>query len=279
MPRSPRHGGRAGAAFALVAAALLAISLLAASTAGAARVKAPKSGQYVGQTHQKREFALYLAHRRVSRVTFEFDCTYTSGRATVRHLKLRRTRHGYRFAFRGRRTVTYAGGQSEKATLALTGRFARSGGRKARGSVRVKSHRCGGSGKVGWTATRTARRVKRPKSGTYSGKSAQGNDVTLLTSGSTIDVAALTFDCGATTGRTTLDDVPMHLTPRGYAFDIKAHGSVTYADDDSSENAAIDLSGRFTVAGTAASGHFRITSHRCGDSGRISFQVKRRRSG
>jgi hypothetical protein len=277
MPWSPRHGRRAGAAFALVAAALLAASLLVVSTAGAARVKAPKGGQYVGQTHQKRELALYVAHRRLTRVTFEFDCTYMSGRATVRHLKLRHTKHGYRFAFHGRRAVTYASGQSEKATIALAGRFARSG-RKARGTVRVKSHRCGGSGTVAWTAKRTARRVKQPKSGAYAGKSAEGNDVTLLTSGQTIDLAELTFDCGDTTGRTSLSDVPMHLTPRGYAFEIKAHGGVTYADDDSSDNAAIDLSGRFNAAGTAASGHFRVTSPRCGDSGRISFQVKRRHS-
>jgi carbon monoxide dehydrogenase subunit G len=278
MPCSRRHGGRAGAAFALVAAALLVASLLAVSTAGAARVKAPKRGQYVGQTHQKREFALYVAHRRVSRVTFEFDCTYLTGRATVRRLKLRHTSHGYRFAFHGRRAVSYADGQSEKATLALTGRFA-GGGRKAHGSVRVKSHRCGGSGRVAWTARRTARRVTQPKSGTYAGKTVEGNDVTLLTSGRSIEVAALKFDCGDTTGSTALNDVPLHLTPRGYAFDIKAHGGVTYADDDSSENAAIDLSGRFTVAGTAASGRFRVRSSRCGDSGPISFHVKRSRSG
>jgi hypothetical protein len=251
---------------------LLLAVLVAAPALGATHVHAPRHGEYVGQTHQKRELALYVAHRR-ARMTFEFDCTYLSGRATVRHLKLHRTRRGFTFAFHGRRAVTYADGRSpQRARLWITGRFARSG-RRAHGRLRVKSARCGGSGKLAWSAAIAPRRVRQP-SGRYDGKSAEQRPTTLIASGRSIDVASLVFSCGDATGTTNLDDVPLKLTRRGYAFDIRAHGGVTYSDDHPGENASVALSGRFAPGASKASGRFRVDSPRCGNTGWIAFRVK-----
>jgi len=260
----------------IVLTAVAGAALLAPSALGASQVHTPKRGQYVGETRQDREFTLYKARKRVSRVEFEFDCGFASGRSAVRRIKLHRTKRGYAFSFKGRRSVTYADGSSpQKASLSIAGRFAR-GGTKARGTLRVKSKHCGGSGKVRWSARYTSPPVKTPKRGTYGGKTAQGLDVALYVSERSIDLADIQFSCGAATGRTSLNSIPMRRTRKGYAFEISANGSVTYSDDHPDENAAVTIAGRFRPAGGRASGRLSVDAPRCGASGPVSFAVKRR---
>ena len=275
MLPSHRHGRRLGAAV-LIAAAVALVEPATGLAHRAAHVKAPKRGQYIGETRQDREFTLYVArHRRVSRVELQFDCGYASGRGVVRHLKLHRTKRGYRFSFKGRRRVSYADrSPGQRALIAISGRFARTG-TKARGRVRVKSRHCGGSGKVRWFAKRTSTPVRTPKSGSYAGKTGQGRDLGLYTSGRSIQLADIQFSCGDAVGRTSLNGIPLRRTRKGYAFDIAAHGNVTYSDDYPDENAAVSISGRFNPAGRKAAGRLTVKSPRCGSTGRVGWSVKR----
>jgi hypothetical protein len=272
-----------------VAAALTAGALVGAGgTAEAAKkghptVKRPKVGQYIGQTRQKNELTLVVAGKRVRTIrtaVAEFKCGYARERLTVHRLKLRRTRRGYTFALHGRRSVTFNDRRPpQRAAVDFTGRFTRAG-KKARGRVRVKSPRCGGSGKVRWSARHLAHPVKAPKSGEYDGQTGQQRDITLVTSGSVIQLASIQFRCSDTVnGVTNLNYVAMKRTAKGYAFSIKAHGSVTYSDGRPDENAEVDLSGRFSRTGRTARGHIRVKSPRCGGTGPVPFSVKRAKSG
>src|SRR4051812_31979827 len=98
---------------AAAATAVLALAALVAAPgpAGAAKkrvhVKRPKAGQYIGQTRQTKELTLYVKGRTVRLAIAELKCGLPTARVAVRHLKLHRTKRGYRFALHGRRTVTY----------------------------------------------------------------------------------------------------------------------------------------------------------------------------
>jgi hypothetical protein len=50
---------------------------------------------------------------------------------------------------------------------------------------------------------------------------------------------------------------------------------VDYADNQPSENAKVDISGRFDRTGRRAQGHLRADSPRCADTGRVSWSAKR----
>jgi hypothetical protein len=197
-------------------------------------------------------------------------------RVTVRRLKVRRTRRGYTFAVRGRRSIGFNDRHPpERGRVEFTGRFTRKG-TKARGRVRLKSPRCGGSGRPRWSARHLAHPVKAPKSGQYDGKTRQQRGIQLYTSGSLIQFAVIQFKCGDTgaDGVTNLNSVPMRRTAKGWAFSIKAHGSVTYSDGRPDENAEVDLSGRFARGGRTARGRIRVKSPRCGGTGKVRFAVK-----
>jgi hypothetical protein len=99
----------------------------------------------------------------------------------------------------------------------------------------------------------------------------------LFVSRKNIDLAAFSFKCGKTSGRTNLNDIDLRKTRKGYSFAIRAHGSVTYADNEPDENAAVDISGRFTRTGKRPAGHLRVKSPRCGDTGRLHWSAKRDR--
>jgi hypothetical protein len=116
-----------------------------------------------------------------------------------------------------------------------------------------------------------ATRVKAPN-GTYSGGPGK---LTLLASGKSIDLAAFSFKCRATTGRTSLNGIKLKKTKKGYTFSIKTHGSVTYADDHADENAAVDMSGRFSRSGKSAVGYLRVKSPHCGNTGSIKWRARR----
>jgi hypothetical protein len=157
----------------------------------------------------------------------------------------------------------------------FSGRFGRSG-KKVRGRVRMSSPRCGGSGNVPWSATYTKTPVRLPKPGEYAGKTRQAQDLVLYVSGSFIQLADIGFRCGAATGRTSVNAIELRRTLKGYAFSLRANGSVTYSDGRPDENAEVDISGRFAKGGRRASGRLRVKSPRCGGTGQVRWGVERR---
>jgi hypothetical protein len=117
-----------------------------------------------------------------------------------------------------------------------------------------------------------ASKVKAPKSGTFTG---YPGGMTLYVSGKSISLVAFSFKCGTTSGRTSLNDVTVKKAKNGYKFAIKAHSSVTYADDHPDENAAVNVSGRFSKTGKSAAGVFRVKSPRCGSTGDVKWRAFR----
>lgn len=280
MLRSPRGARNVISAAALFATAAVVLP----ATAGGApepkvRVKAPKRGQYVGETRQRREATLYVARRSIRSAVFEVDCGLGSGRTTLRRLKLRATKRGFTLAAHRRPRITYNDGHApETATVVVSGRFARTG-RKAHGVLRVHSRHCGGSGKLRWSARYASPPVRTPKSGQYVGETKQRRFLGLSTSGPNVQVAEIHFKCDTADGTTVLDDIDMHRTFRGFAFELRAHGSVTYSDGYPDENAEVDISGLFSRSGSKAHGWIRVKSPRCGGIGKVGWAAERRRSG
>jgi hypothetical protein len=120
-------------------------------------------------------------------------------------------------------------------------------------------------------ASGAARHVKAPN-GTYSGGPGK---LTLIASGKSIDLAAFSFKCRATSGRTSLNGIPLRKTKKGYKFSIKTHGGATYADEHPDENAAVNMSGRFSRSGNSAVGYLRVRSPHCGDTGPVKWRARR----
>jgi hypothetical protein len=122
-------------------------------------------------------------------------------------------------------------------------------------------------------ADAASHKVKAPN-GQYNG-TARGKDLTMLVSAKTIQIAAFSFACDGTVGRTSLDEISLKKTKKGFRFGIKAHGSITFSDGQPDENGAVDLSGSFTPNGKTVAGVFRVRSHRCQDTGSIKWKAKR----
>jgi carbon monoxide dehydrogenase subunit G len=267
---------RLAAGGALLATAAVGLPGPAAGTPlDAARATAPRQGQYVGETRQEREATLYVGRRVIRSAVFEVDCGIGSGRMKLGRVKLRNTPRGFAFESRRRRRVTYDDGhRPETATVVISGRFGRTG-RKALGTVRVRSRHCGGSGKVRWSAAYSATPVRAPKSGRYTGPTEQRRELSLFVSGASIELAAIEFQCGEAIGHTVLNDVDMRRTRRGFSFAIRAHGSVDYSDEYPGENAPIEISGTFARSGSNARGRLSVNTPRCGRTGQVSWTVKR----
>jgi hypothetical protein len=120
-------------------------------------------------------------------------------------------------------------------------------------------------------ATQQAK-VKVPRSGKYTGKPGK---LTIYTSGKSIDLVSFQFKCRNTTGTTSLNSIPLKKSKRGYRFAIKAHGSVEYADQGAPENGAVQISGRFSPAGSSAKGILKVKTRRCGSTGDINWRAAR----
>src|SRR4051812_6486054 len=81
-----------------------------------------------------------------------------------------------------------------------------------------------------------------PKPAQYTGPSRGGGEVTLyVESRKSVQLAAIAFKCGAVTGHTNLQAIPIEKTKRGYRFSIAAHGSVSYSDGRPDNNAAVSI--------------------------------------
>jgi len=125
---------------------------------------------------------------------------------------------------------------------------------------------------AGTATSLAAGTVKAPKSGTYTG---YPGAMTLYVSGKSLSLVAFSFKCGEAKGRTSLNDVKLKKTKKGYAFSIKAHGNVTYSDEQPDENGAVNLSGRFSKTGKSSAGVFRVKTPRCGSTGDVKWRAFR----
>jgi hypothetical protein len=102
--------------------------------------------------------------------------------------------------------------------------------------------------------------VKPPRNGLYRGSPGK---IELYVSGRSIDIAAFSFKCGATTGRMSLNDIRLRRTRKGYSFRLSAHGTISFEDGSSDENGEARIRGRFSRTGRSARGTFRVSSPRC----------------
>jgi hypothetical protein len=115
------------------------------------------------------------------------------------------------------------------------------------------------------------KKVKAPK-GEYSGKK-----VFILVSDKEIALLSVRFPCARhdTKGATSLNDVPLKKTKRGYKFSIDAHGSASYEDGHPDENVAVAVSGQFTRDAKKVRGRFSVHSPYCGSTGKIKWRATR----
>jgi hypothetical protein len=115
--------------------------------------------------------------------------------------------------------------------------------------------------------------VRAPRSGSqYHGVA---HHVTLRIAGRSIEIIAFSFPCRATSGRISLNDIRLRRSSRGYRFYTITHGLVTYSDGKPDENAEVHIRGLFTRDARLVRGRFRVTSPRCGDTGRLRWRATR----
>lgn len=120
--------------------------------------------------------------------------------------------------------------------------------------------------------TALAQTVQAPRSGsTYKGSPGR---VAIAISGDSMGLVAFGFRCRSTTGRTSLNDVALKRTSKGYAFAARVSGNVTFADGRPDENAAIRLEGRFSRTARSVRGRFRVSSRRC-RTGYVDWTARR----
>jgi hypothetical protein len=107
--------------------------------------------------------------------------------------------------------------------------------------------------------------VKPPSSGAkYTGVTDDKQKVSLFPSGKALQIFALDFVCvGKVVGSTSLEAIKLTRTDTGYKFSIRAHGIVSYKDGKADENAAINVSGRFSRSARSVTGRVRVRSPRC----------------
>jgi hypothetical protein len=119
----------------------------------AAKVKAPKSGQYNGRPRGK-DMTLFVSGKQIELASFSFKCADTTGRTSLNAIALKRTSKGYKFSLDAHGSISFADGQQdENGKVSIAGRFA-ADGRGAKGAFRVKSPRCHDTGSIKWRVHR-----------------------------------------------------------------------------------------------------------------------------
>ena len=116
--------------------------------------------------------------------------------------------------------------------------------------------------------------VLAPKAGTYDGGTQQHKPITLYISRKRIDLAAFSFKCSGTEGRTSLNAIKLVKGKNGWKFSLKTNGSITFKDEQPDENGKVDIAGRFTKSGKKATGTLRVRSSRC-HTGTLDWAVRR----
>lgn len=119
--------------------------------------------------------------------------------------------------------------------------------------------------------------VTAPKSGAkYSGKTEQAHRIDLSVRGKSVEYVSFRFNCGRKAiGATGLQDIPLKRTSKGYRFEVDAHASMSFSDEQPDENAAVYVRGRFSGTARSVRGLVRVKSERCHDTGYISWRAKR----
>lgn len=117
--------------------------------------------------------------------------------------------------------------------------------------------------------------VKAPKDGAkYAGATDHGGRLTIHIAGKRIEILAIRFKCRDTVAHTSLQDVPMKKTKRGYKFSIDSFSIVSYDDGAPDENAPVEIYGRFTKRAKSATGNLKVRAPRCG-TGLLGWKIKR----
>jgi hypothetical protein len=118
-----------------------------------------------------------------------------------------------------------------------------------------------------------AAKVKAPN-GEYSGP----RDLVMQVSGKTIDILAFNFPCKkhpGTHGRTSLNQIPLRKTSKGYKFSIKLHGIVSFSDGHVDENGITSIGGQFGRKGKSVHGRFAESVRHCGPTGKLKWSAER----
>ena len=102
--------------------------------------------------------------------------------------------------------------------------------------------------------------LTRP-AGTYSGHAGTFN---VQVAGKSLVLVAFGFKCRGTTGRTSLNDIPIKRVRGRWRFSIRIFGSVTYGDDVPDENGRFRLTGAFTKNGRRLTARVVSVTPRCG---------------
>jgi hypothetical protein len=118
----------------------------------------------------------------------------------------------------------------------------------------------------------TAPRVHRPYD-RYRGTTGAKRKLDLYISGRTIDLAAFDIGCRGAAGRTSLNAIAMHRTPRGWRFSTTMYGSITFADGRPDENARFVMTGRFSTSAKVVKGTLRVKGETCGDTGAVAWSA------
>jgi hypothetical protein len=106
-----------------------------------------------------------------------------------------------------------------------------------------------------------AQTVSAPRSGSvYQGSPGK---VQLAVSGRSLGLAAFSFTCSSTRGRTSLNSIALQRTSRGYRFEFRGRGGITFADGRADENGSIRFAGRFSRTARSVRGTSRVTSRHC----------------
>jgi hypothetical protein len=125
--------------------------------------------------------------------------------------------------------------------------------------------------------TLETKRPQLPRSGEYSGHTDEGRDLTIQIVGKSVELVAFQFECDQVAGNTSLQDVHLERTDRGWRFGIDAHAAVTYSDYIyyPDENAAVSVFGKFTRSGKRVRGRLHVEAPRC-RTGRVEWRAHRR---
>jgi hypothetical protein len=136
-----------------LALALVMAGPVAVGDAKRPRVKAPKSGsEYRGP---ERNVFLRISGKSVEIIGFDFPCAGASGRTSLNELRLKRTKGGYRFDIDAHGSAGYSDGYPDQnGKVHIGGRFTRDA-RKVRGHFRVRTPRCGDTGRLKWRAAKS----------------------------------------------------------------------------------------------------------------------------
>lgn len=99
-----------------------------------------------------------------------------------------------------------------------------------------------------------------PDGATFRGRP---GSVEVLVSGRSIALAAFSFRCGETRGRTNVNGLRLRRTREGYRFRLRAAVSITFEDGSPDQNGEALFRGRFSRTGRSVRGVFWARSSRC----------------